>query len=431
MNYIKLQIGCLTVILYIVLIYVKETMHGEIKCNPLYDAMFFICPWAVVFDGVTAWTVNHLEIVPSWLNLTTHAMFFVLMALSMIITFIYTLDLTTGIYRNKKAMVLATVPGIITIVLIFIFLPQLYYVEGRITNYSMGISVIVCYVSLIIHFSICLIILIVKRCALEKRKLVSTLTFVSFCFIVLLIQSIFPEVLITSLMPLFLIVGLYINIEDPYLRRIEKYNEKMVINFATLVETRDNSTGGHIKRTKEYVKIILEEMEASRQYNNILTKDYIKNVQNAAPMHDLGKIGVPDYILQKPAKLTDEEFAQMKIHAPRGGDIVRETFSNLDEPEFEKIAYEVARYHHEKWNGKGYPDGLTGKQIPIHARIMAIADVFDAVSAKRCYRDALPLETCFKIIEEGAGVDFDPNLVQLFLEAREKVEEVYHKFKDS
>ena len=156
-------------------------------------------------------------------------------------------------------------------------------------------------------------------------------------------------------------------------------------------------------------------------YKNILTKDYINNLLLAAPMHDIGKIATPDSILQKPGRLTEEEFAIMKQHAATGGNIIRETFADLDDPEYQQIAYEVARYHHEKWNGKGYPDGLKGEEIPLHARIMAIADVFDAVSAKRCYRDAMPLEKCFHIIEEGAGVDFDPKLVALFLAARDEI----------
>lgn len=160
--------------------------------------------------------------------------------------------------------------------------------------------------------------------------------------------------------------------------------------------------------------------------NNKVKCNKIFDAINAAPMHDIGKIATPDYILQKPGKLTEEEYAIMKQHAALGGDIIKDTFKDLNEPAYQQIAYEVARHHHEKWNGKGYPDGLKGEEIPLHARIMAIADVFDAVSAKRCYRDALPIETCFKIIEEGSGTDFDPTLVDLFLSAREDVLKYYN-----
>ena len=136
----------------------------------------------------------------------------------------------------------------------------------------------------------------------------------------------------------------------------------------------------------------------------------------------------PQWILQKPGKLTDEEYEIMKEHAARGGEIIQNTFQNLESPEFQKIAYEIARYHHEKYNGKGYPDGISGERIPLHARVMAIADVFDAVSQKRCYRDAMPIDACFAIIEKGAGTDFDPNLVSIFLEAREEVEKLMGEF---
>ena len=170
--------------------------------------------------------------------------------------------------------------------------------------------------------------------------------------------------------------------------------------------------------------LILRKMRHDKRYTHILNKDYLTDVSNEAPLHDIGKISTPDSILQKPGKLTDQEYAIMKEHAAKGGEIIRTAFHNLKDPEFRRIAYEVARYHHEKYNCKGYPDGLSGEQIPLHARIMAIADVFDAVSQKRCYRDAIPLEESFAIIEKGSGTDFDPNLARLFLDAREDVTQI-------
>lgn len=142
-------------------------------------------------------------------------------------------------------------------------------------------------------------------------------------------------------------------------------------------------------------------------------------------MHDIGKISVPDVILQKPGKLTDEEYAIIKTHAANGGKIIEETFGHLTNKEYTKMAYEVARFHHEKWNGMGYPDGLKEEEIPLCARIMAVADVFDAISQKRCYREAMPLDKCFQIIAEGRGKDFDPVLVDIFLDIRDEVEKVH------
>ena len=121
----------------------------------------------------------------------------------------------------------------------------------------------------------------------------------------------------------------------------------------------------------------------------------------------------------------------MKNHAANGGDIIRETFRNLGDEDFRKMAFEVARYHHEKWNGRGYPEGLKRKDIPLCARIMAVADVFDAVSEKRCYREAMPMDKCFEIIEQGSGQDFDPLIAEIFLDIRDRVEAVHREFAES
>ena len=235
-----------------------------------------------------------------------------------------------------------------------------------------------------------------------------------------------PEALITCLVPTLVIIGVYLNKENPLFIKLKKYNKEMVTGFATLVENRDDNTGGHIKRTTEYVRLLAQELKDRGLYKEELTKDYINNLVMAATMHDVGKIAIPDAILQKPDKLTAEEYEIMKTHAKRGGKIIKETFGHIADDEYEEMAYEVAMHHHEKWNGKGYPDGLSEKDIPLCARIMAIADVFDAVSAKRCYRDALPLEECFKIIENGKGTDFDPVITDVFLDKKEKIVEVYN-----
>ena len=172
-------------------------------------------------------------------------------------------------------------------------------------------------------------------------------------------------------------------------------------------------------------KLLVEELRHRGYYKEILTQDYIRNLQMAAPMHDVGKISIPDAILQKPGKLTAEEFDVMKQHTVRGGRIIQETFSRMGNRQYLEMAWQIARYHHEKWNGNGYPEGLKGEESPLCARIMAIADVFDAVSEKRCYRDALPLEECFEIIRVGCGRDFDPLLTEVFLDLQEKVIKVH------
>lgn len=207
---------------------------------------------------------------------------------------------------------------------------------------------------------------------------------------------------------------------------LKRNHKEMVIGFATLVENKDGSTGGHIKRTSTYVKLLAEELKKRGYFSEILTDEYLDNLYQAAPMHDIGKIAVPDVILQKPGKLTPEEFDIIKQHTIDGGKIIKETFVRMNNHSYLRVAYEVAKYHHEKWNGKGYPKGLKEDKIPLCARIMAIADVFDAVSEKRCYRDAMPLNQCFEIIENGRGQDFDPLLVDIFLSMKDKIVDNYN-----
>lgn len=426
MNFIKLQIGCLVLVLYLELIYIWQTTgkNAKVSCNPIFDALMMIVPSLIVFDGLTAWTVNHLEIVPVSLNLVLHAVFFILLSLFMLVMFLHTLSFIKGFPQKLIFRFLIFLPFIISVILILVFLPELEFIIGKKVNYSMGISVVVCYLVILLYFILIFVFTVRRIKYLEVRKRINVMSFLFISLLILISQIIFPEILISSLVPAFSLIALYINIEDPVLRRMKNYNSEIVTSFATLVESRDSSTGSHVKRTKSYVKILLDEIKTNSLYSSIMTKDFEDKMMNAAPMHDIGKISIPDTILQKPGKLTDEEYSVMKKHSVLGGEIIQEIFKDMDDKEFLNIAYDVTRYHHEKWNGNGYPEGLVGKEIPFSARIMAIADVFDAISAKRCYRDAMPLEKCFAIIKEGKGVDFDPVLTDLFLNAREKVEKV-------
>ena len=433
MSFIKLQIGCLVLVLYLELIYIWQTTgkNAKVSCNPIFDALMMIIPWLIVFDGVTAWTVNHLEIVPVSLNLVLHAVFFILLSLFMLVMFLHTLSFIKGFPQKLIFRFLIFLPFIISVILILVFLPELEFIIGKKVNYSMGISVVVCYLVILLYFILIFVFTVRRIKYLEVRKRINVMSFLFISLLILISQIIFPEILISSLVPAFSLIALYINIEDPVLRRMKNYNSEIVTSFATLVESRDSSTGSHVKRTKSYVKILLDEIKTNNLYSSIMTKDFEDKMMNAAPMHDIGKISIPDTILQKPGKLTDEEYSVMKKHSVLGGEIIQEIFKDMDDKEFLNIAYDVTRYHHEKWNGNGYPEGLVGKEIPFSARIMAIADVFDAISAKRCYRDAMPLDKCFAIIKEGKGVDFDPVLTDLFLNAREKVEKVCKESRES
>ena len=267
-------------------------------------------------------------------------------------------------------------------------------------------------------------LLISGRKIMGHNKRITITTCIAAAMGVTIYQMIYPQALLTCLVSVFVIIGAYLNVENPLFQKLNAHNREMVMGFATLVENRDGNTGGHIRLTTTYVEMLARELKSRGLYKDELTEDYIKNLTMAAPMHDVGKIAIPDAILQKPGKLTEEEFAVMRTHAIKGGKIIEETFTCMGDEEYERIAYQVARFHHEKWNGRGYPEGLVQKKIPLCARIMAVADVFDAVSAKRCYRDAMPIDQCFGIIEDGSGLDFDPFIAEVFLDMKEKITKI-------
>ncbi len=199
---------------------------------------------------------------------------------------------------------------------------------------------------------------------------------------------------------------------------MSQMQEHIISGLANLIENRDLETGEHVTRTSDFVRILSEAARAEGVYPERLNDRAISLMYRAAPLHDVGKIVVPDDILKKPGKLTEEEFAQMKRHASEGGRIVREVLEGVADSEYLTIAEEIASCHHERWAGGGYPAGLAGEDIPLAARIMAIADVFDALISERCYKKAMPVEKAFSIIREEAGTHFDPQLARVFLDHR-------------
>ncbi|MBO7698641.1 MAG: HD domain-containing protein [Erysipelotrichaceae bacterium] len=210
---------------------------------------------------------------------------------------------------------------------------------------------------------------------------------------------------------------------DDKTRHIVEMNYSFIMGMATMVESRDNSTGGHIRRTSEGVRALTDEIKKNNTLG--LSNEFISNLIKAAPMHDLGKIAVDDAILRKPGRFTPEEFEIMKRHAPEGARIVHKILESIDDAEFKKIAENVAHYHHERVDGSGYPDGLKGDEIPIEARIMAIADVYDALVSKRVYKESMSYEEADKIIMEGMGKHFDKKLEPFYVAARDKLEAYY------
>lgn len=216
------------------------------------------------------------------------------------------------------------------------------------------------------------------------------------------------------------------NYRDFYYKKNERLQKSLISAMAELVENRDENTGGHIQRTSRYVEIIARKLQRQGKFANILTDKYIEDMVIAAPLHDIGKIHIPDSILNKPGKLDAKEFDTMKTHSAAGGTIISHIETNTGEIAYLKVAREMAEYHHERMDGKGYPHGLAGNEIPLCARILAVADVFDAVSSKRCYKEAFSLDKSFAIIEEEMGSHFDEDVARAFLDSREEVEDCFH-----
>ena len=210
---------------------------------------------------------------------------------------------------------------------------------------------------------------------------------------------------------------------DEKTAHIKKMQAKILLGMADVVENRDGNTGGHIKRTSHVIRILLE---TNRKHEILpLGPSFCEAVIKAAPMHDLGKIAIDDKILRKPGRFTDEEFAVMQTHAPKSGELVENILNGVEEEYFVTIAKNLARHHHEKWNGAGYPDHLAGEHIPMEARIMAVADVYDALVSKRCYKEAMNFEQAYNVMMDSMGSHFDPALEEVFVKSREKLEEYY------
>lgn len=204
-------------------------------------------------------------------------------------------------------------------------------------------------------------------------------------------------------------------------------NSQMAMIYALikLAESRDDDTGAHIERTASFCRLLALKARNITEYAYELTDDYILTIQNASPLHDIGKVGIPDYILLKPGKLTTEEFEIMKTHSMIGYQTLAKIASKFNENMFLSMGKDIALYHHEKWNGGGYPMGLSGNDIPLSARIMTIADVYDALRSKRVYKEAFSHDKSIEILAEGEGKDFDPSLISIFLKNQGEFEMLY------
>lgn len=430
LQWTKTQLMSLILLAFVGILYIKEcrrlsAVTGKPSRNRLFSAVYITAFLGILFDGITAFTINRMDIIPWKINLLFHLGMFVSYELYVAFLFWYWVSVTVGLPKVKWRKTAYILPSAASVILTVGLLPELECIEGSYTNYSMGKPVYAVFAVIAIYCILTIGVIFTKHSYIPKKKMHSLYASLIFIVIILTIQVIFPESLVSCIAAAMSALSIYLNMEDPSIKELEHYHYEMVMGFATLVENKDDNTGGHIRRSSAYAVLIAKKLRKNKKYSNIINKDYLNNLEQAAPMHDIGKIGIPDAVLQKPGKLTDEEYTIMKRHPVIGGKIIRDTFGHLYNGEYENMAYQVAMYHHEKWNGKGYPEGLSGEDIPLCARIMAVADVFDAVSAKRCYRDAIPLEKCYEIISNGRGEDFDPDITDVFLQNKELVEEIY------
>jgi putative two-component system response regulator len=215
------------------------------------------------------------------------------------------------------------------------------------------------------------------------------------------------------------------------LQRLISTQEITIIALAKLAEFRDPETGEHLERMREYGKLLANKLRELPKYNKRISDDFVENLYKSMPLHDIGKVGIPDRILLKPGKLTEEEFEIMKRHTVIGGDALKAAIELAGmEKSFLDTGKEIAYYHHERWDGKGYPEGLEGEDIPLSARITAIADVYDALTSKRVYKDEIPHEkACDIILCESKGY-FDPDLLSVFSELESRFKEIKTKYRD-
>jgi putative two-component system response regulator len=231
-------------------------------------------------------------------------------------------------------------------------------------------------------------------------------------------------------------------------RLIEEYNKELqeqvqeqvreiassqlgaIFAMSKLAESKDPETGAHLERMREYCKLVSCQLQKSNGYENVITDEFVNNIYAASPLHDIGKVGVPDNVLLKPGKLTTDEWVAMKEHTTIGADTLRAVNEHHPGNAFLQMGIEIAECHHEKWDGSGYPKGLSNTGIPLAARILALGDVYDALTSKRCYKDAFSHEKSRGIILEGKGSHFDPDVVDAFLENEDEFIKIRSYYED-
>jgi putative two-component system response regulator len=216
----------------------------------------------------------------------------------------------------------------------------------------------------------------------------------------------------------------YQKLVEKKVREVSEAQQATIFALAKLAEQRDDDTGAHLERVRDYCELLAQQLGENSPYADHISAEFIDCIQHASPLHDIGKVAIPDHILLKPGKLTAEEFEIMKSHAVIGAENMQTVFNSYADNPFIGMGIEIALYHHERWDGSGYPDGLVGRNIPLSARIMAVADCYDAIRSNRCYRKGLDHEQVKEILLEESGSHFDPEIIKAFVTLEDRFNHV-------
>ncbi|MBR1442886.1 MAG: HD domain-containing protein [Firmicutes bacterium] len=428
----QLHIASLIIIMFIAAVNLYSNKHSRYSYNiKIFDYLLFTASATIIFDLLSIYIGENTDSVSNNTYRWVVLMFFLSLDTFLFLTLRYIFIMLEIKIKDKGwKTLLVNIPYIANILAALITSVSIEYRRGLEGVYYTGITAYICYIMGIAYIICGTIIFAVNRKKVKSNKrFVMRMCLILF-FLSVVLQMALPGVRTTCFIVLIIILSVNIHIENYAYIQLEEFHREIVNSFANVIEGRDKSTGAHVRRTTRYVEIILEQLRKEGYKPDLLTDEYAETLMHAAPMHDIGKIAVLDAVLQKPERLTNDEYSLMKQHAQKGGEIIKSSLANLGDSYYAEMAYNVAMYHHEKWNGSGYPEGLLGENIPLSARIMAVADVFDAVSQDRCYRDAMTLAESFDIIRDGIGIDFDPVVATAFLNARDKVELACIYFKE-
>lgn len=424
--FFKTQIVCFIIYAYIAFCYSREHSKSDPARQKSFLLLYACAVANLVLDVATVYTINHVDFVGSHVNLICHFLFYASFMLYELLLFRY-FCILCRVSLPKGLHIALRLPYLVGTLATFLTMSSFEVMQGSITAFSAGTPIYVVSIVIAFYFLASTFIFVAKRRYILKRNFILLLFSTGVSVLGLMIQLILKEALFSCIIIIFTILVLYQAIENGVYERSKIRQQELSHVIADIVESRDVDTGGHVKRTTAYVELIAKNLRADESYMSILNEDYIEALMLAAPMHDVGKIAIPDSILQKPGRLTQEKYEMMKYHAEKGAYLLEKSV-NTENQLFKQLLCETSLYHHEKWDGRGYPQGLSGQSIPLCARIMAVADVFDAVSQDRCYRGAMSLDESFDIIEKGSGKDFDPVIAQCFLTNRSLVEGIYTRY---